>query len=100
MTKQEEMKLMCEHLYVQLENTKKMEAVAVFVKDHLQDYWLYVDKIRKMLDDLYEAILEEVSLINCMREAEITGINYEDIYATAKIQYDFIEHVKDILSLK
>lgn len=101
MTKIEEAKVLCELLEIENNYICDRNRMMKFVTEQQDNCWLVMDQIRKMLDDLYDAIIEEVSLINCARENNIINvkINYEDHYKFAEKELNFIQKVKDTFSI-
>lgn len=102
MTKFEECMLLVEIINVELDVTSKREKVMQFINEVQEEYWLHIDKIREMTDDLYNTIMDEVTLINCAKENNIvtTKMNYEDIFKEVKNDMDFITKVKELFSIE
>lgn len=102
MTKFEECMLLVEILNVEIDVTSKREKVMQFINDNQEEYWLHIDTIREMLDDLYNTIIDEVSLVNCARENNIvtSKVNYEDIFKEVKNDMDFITKVKELFDIE
>jgi uncharacterized protein YihD (DUF1040 family) len=102
MTKFEECMLLVEIINVELDVTSKREKVMQFINEVQEEYWLHIDKIREMTDDLYNTIMDEVTLINCAKENNIvtTKMNYEDIFKEVKNDMDFITKVKELFNIE
>lgn len=102
MTKFEECMLLVEIINVELDVTSKRGKVMQFINDNQEEYWLHIDTIREMLDDLYSTIMDEINLVNCARENNIvtSRVNYEDVFKEVKNDMDFIEKVKDLFSIE
>ena len=102
MTKFEECMLLIEIINVELDVTSKRGKVMQFINENQEEYWLHVDTIREMLDDLYNTIIDEVNLVNCAKENNIvtSKMNYEDIFKEVKNDMDFITKVKDLFSIE
>lgn len=102
MTKFEECMLLVEIINVELDVTSKREKVMQFINEVQEEYWLHIDKIREMTDDLYNTIMDEVTLINCAKENNIvtSKMNYEDIFKEVKNDMDFITKVKDLFNIE
>lgn len=93
--------VLCELLEVENNYICAKDRMIKFITDNQEGYWLVIDDIRKMLENLYNAIIDEVNLINCARENNIinTKIDYEDHYKFAKEELNFIQKVKDTFSM-
>ena len=102
MTKFEECMLLVEILNVEIDVTSKREKVMQFINEVQEEYWLHIDKIREMTDDLYNTIMDEVTLVNCAKENNIvtSKMNYEDIFKEVKNDMDFVKKVKDLFSIE
>lgn len=100
MTQNEGM-ILCELLEVENNYICTKDKMIKFITDNQEGYWLVIDDIRKMLENLYNAIIDEVNLINCARENNIINakINYEDHYRFAEKELNFIQKVKDTFSM-
>jgi hypothetical protein len=102
MTKFEECMLLVEIINVELDVTSKREKVMQFINEVQEEYWLHIDKIREMTNDLYNTIMDEVTLINCAKENNIvtTKMNYEDIFKEVKNDMDFVKKVKELFDIE
>lgn len=102
MTKFEECMLLVEIINVELDVTSKRGKVMQFINDNQEEYWLHIDTIREMLDDLYGTIMDEINLVNCARENNIvtSRVNYEDIFKEIKNDMDFITKVKELFDIE
>ena len=102
MTKFEECMLLVEIINVELDVTSKRGKVMQFINDNQEEYWLHIDTIREMLDDLYSTIMDEINLVNCARENNIVTSrgNYEDIFKELKNDMDFITKVKELFDIE
>lgn len=102
MTKYEECMVLTELLDVKIKAVDKRDELMKFINDNKEEYWLHIDIIRIMLDDLYRIIIDEINLINCARENNIIakGIDYEEHYKMAENDMDFINKVKDVFSIE
>lgn len=100
MTKFEECTLMAEEIDISINNLSKCNKITEFISKYQNEYWLHIDELRKMLDDLYDSVMEEVCLINYMRENNITAVDYETGYLCAKERLEFINKVKELFSME
>ena len=102
MTKFEECMLLLEIINVELDVTSKRRKILQFINENQEEYWLHIDTIRDMLDDLYSTIIDEVTLVNCAKENNIvtSKMNYEDIFKGVKNEMDFITKVKELFSIE
>lgn len=102
MTKFEECMLLVEIINVELDVTSKRQKVMQFINEVQEEYWLHIDKIREMTDDLYNTIMDEVTLVNCAKENNIvtSKMNYEDIFKEVKNDMDFITKVKEVFNIE
>jgi len=102
MTKFEECMLLVEIINVELDITSKRGKVMQFINDNQEEYWLHIDTIREMLDDLYSTIIDEINLVNCAKENNIvtSKMNYEDIFKEVKNDMDFITKVKELFDIE
>lgn len=102
MKKFEECMLLVEIINVELDVSSKREKVMQFINEVQEEYWLHIDKIREMTDDLYNTIMDEVTLINCAKENNIvtTKMNYEDIFKEVKNDMDFVKKVKELFDIE
>lgn len=102
MTKFEECMLLVEIINVELDVTSKRQKIMQFINEVQEEYWLHIDKIREMTDDLYNTIMDEVTLVNCAKENNIvtSKMNYEDIFKEVKNDMDFITKVKEVFNIE
>lgn len=102
MTKFEECMLLVEIINIELDASSKRRKVMQFINDNQEEYWLHIDTIREMTDDLYGTIMDEINLVNCAKENNVitNKMNYEDIFKAAKRDMDFITKVKELFSIE
>lgn len=99
MTKFEEAMLLAEELEASLDNLERSEKIVKFIKTNNDEIWLHIDEIRKMLNEFYESVLYEVSLINTIVENSISMVDYETAYTYCSKYLEFIKNVKETLSI-
>ena len=100
MTKYEENNLAKEGLYLNANITNKRCDLLKYIEEHENSFWLYIDVVRKMIDDLYNDVIELVDVIRYMQMNNVSCNNYEDLYKNAKANLDFISMTKEMLNIK
>lgn len=98
----EECMLLVEIMNIELDASSKRRKVMQFINDNQEEYWLHIDTIREMTDDLYDTIMDEINLVNCAKENNVitNKTNYEDIFKAAKRDMDFIRKVKELFNIE